>query len=290
MNDTVFEGEFAAPAKINLALHVVGRRADGYHLLESLAVFADRIGDRLTIEPASADRLIVDGPFAEGVPTDDRNIVLQALSLARHEAASLGLIIPPLLVRLTKALPHGAGIGGGSSDAAALLNRLSAHAPGLAETLRARASELGADVPMCMMGRPLVARGIGEVLEPVEIGHMPTLVLVNPRIPVSTPAVFKALISRENAPLPPLPDAGFEASGTLTAWLSQTRNDLQKTASAIEPAIGDAVGQLSATGADFVRMSGSGSTVFALYEDPGRARDSAEALTNAHPNWWIVTA
>ncbi|MER0237536.1 4-(cytidine 5'-diphospho)-2-C-methyl-D-erythritol kinase [Fulvimarina sp. MAC8] len=290
MNNNPFEGEIAAPAKINLALHVVGRRGDGYHLLESLAVFADRVADRLAIEPAAEDRLVVDGPFAAGVPTNDRNIVLKALSLAREEASRLSFEIPPLLIRLTKALPHGAGIGGGSADAAALLRRLGSLSADLPENLGKRAAELGADVPMCMIGRPLIARGIGEKLDPIEIGSMPSMVLVNPGKPVSTPAVFKALQNRENLPLPSLPEGGFKSREDLFVWLDETRNDLQETATAIEPAIGDALEQLAATGADFVRMSGSGSTVFALYEGADHAKRGAESIAEARPNWWIASA
>ncbi|MEN3792660.1 4-(cytidine 5'-diphospho)-2-C-methyl-D-erythritol kinase [Fulvimarina sp. MAC3] len=290
MSDTPFEGEVLAPAKINLALHIVGRREDGYHLLESVAVFAARIADRLSIEPAHKDRLVVDGPFAVGVPTDHRNIVHKALDLTREEALRLGLDVPPLLIRLTKALPHGAGIGGGSSDAAALLRKLGSLSPDLAAAQARRCTELGADVPMCMIAKPVIARGIGEELDEIDLGAMPSMVLVNPQRPISTPTVFKALRNRENAPLPPLPQGGFWKTGDLIAWLDGTRNDLQETATAIEPAVGDAVAKLTATGADIVRMSGSGSTVFALYKDEESAQRGAAALARTRPDWWVASA
>ncbi|EAU43186.1 isopentenyl monophosphate kinase [Fulvimarina pelagi HTCC2506] len=290
MNANLFEDCIAAPAKINLALHVVGRQQDGYHLLESVAVFTERVADWLSVQPAVEDRLIVEGPFAAGVPTDHRNIVLRALVFTRGHARKAGVDVPPLLIRLTKMLPHGAGIGGGSADAAALLRHLGTLSPTLPETLAESAAELGADVPMCLHSRPLVARGIGEALEEISIKQMPAMLLVNPGRPVATPSVFGALQNRENAPLPTIPDNGFSSASDLLGWLRNTRNDLEETAKAIEPSIGEALAGLQRTGAAFARMSGSGSTVFGLYDNAHEAQDAAAAIVRDQPNWWVAVA
>ncbi|MDY8107919.1 4-(cytidine 5'-diphospho)-2-C-methyl-D-erythritol kinase [Fulvimarina sp. 2208YS6-2-32] len=290
MPQSPFEGRIAAPAKVNLALHVVGRRDDGYHSLESLVVFAAGVADALSIGIAEADDLLVEGRFAQGVPTDGRNIVRKALLLARAEAACIGMTIPPLAIRLTKNLPHAAGIGGGSADAAALLRFLCADRPDLRKRLASGASRLGADVPMCLAGTPTLAHGVGDVLTPVAMSHMPAMVLVNPGRPVETPAIFKALRNRDNAPLPPLPAAGLSDPDVLFDWLDRARNDLQETAISIEPTIREACRTLNAHGARLARMSGSGATVFGLFDSGTAAGQCADTVRAARPDWWVAVS
>lgn len=276
-----------APAKINLALHVVGQRDDGYHLLETLAVFADA-GDRLTLEPSDTDTFAVNGPEAAALSGEDpaSNLVCRARDLVRRHA---GIATPPVALTLDKHLPAGAGIGGGSADAAAAIRALAAHW-GLDDTareaIRREAAGLGADVPMCLVSRPLVARGIGEAIAPVTPFPALPAVLVNPRRHVSTPAVFAALEARENPPLPAVD--GHAAVPALAEWLAtHTRNDLQETAMKLHPVIRDCLSALEATGALMTRMSGSGATCFGLYGDDRTAARAAEALAEAHPSWWI---
>lgn len=252
-----------APAKINLALHVTGRRGDGYHLLDSVVAFAS-VGDRLTVGPG--DGLSVSGPFAAGVPRDDRNLVRRALAAAGIERA----------VHLEKNLPHPGGIGGGSSDAAAAL-RLSGAALEAGALLR-----LGADLPVCMFGRAARMRGVGERIEPL---RMPRLhaVLVHPGLALPTPAVFAALDRADNAGLGALPrDAG---AGDWLAWLSRQRNDLEAPAVRLAPALADLLDGIRAAGAVLARMSGSGATCFGLFPDAAAATAAAERLRA--PGRWV---
>lgn len=272
-----------APAKINLALHVTGRREDGYHLLESLVVFT-KFGDEVEISASEADSFRVDGPFAHAVPAGGDNLVLRARdtlsALAKVPAQSAA-------IRLTKNLPIASGIGGGSSDAAAAmkaLNRLWKSGLTL-DQLAEIAAPLGADVPMCVLAKPLIARGIGERIEPIALPEIP-LVLVNPGIPVPTPEVFKALPSATNPPLPALPDQRDLA--TFFAWLATTRNDLQTPAIARAPIIADALSALELQGAGFARMSGSGATCFGLFQRQADALRAAMAIRAAQPGWFVV--
>lgn len=272
-----------APAKINLCLHVTGRRADGYHLLDSLVVFAG-VGDRISVAPAAGLTLACTGPFGAGIPAGDDNLVLRA---ARHLGACGGQIT------LTKVLPPASGIGGGSADAAATLRALmrmagadpsDTHAGGLAA--------LGADVPACFIGRPLRLRGIGERLD-LLAGALPPawLVLVNPRIEVPTPRVFAALHSRKNPPLPEVLPRGWRDAAALAAFLRGTRNDLEPPARAVAPAIGDLLAALSGTdGCLLARMSGSGATCFGIYATEGQARSAAARIAVARPGWWVEPA
>jgi 4-diphosphocytidyl-2-C-methyl-D-erythritol kinase len=199
-----------APAKINLALHVVDQRSDGYHLLESLIVFA-RAGDRVTASLAETDWFSVSGPFADEVPRDRANLILCARDrlrevLTEHATATVSLT-------LEKNLPVASGIGGGSSDAAAALRALAALWEVDQTALPAVAAPLGADLPMCLAARPLMARGIGERLEILPDFPSLPIVLVNPGVAVSTPEVFRALASRQNPPLPFLPPFSRPSSG-----------------------------------------------------------------------------
>jgi len=275
----------AAPAKINLALHVTGRRGDGYHLIESLAVFT-RFGDRLQVSAAEEDGLTVSGRYAAGVPVDGRNLIAMARDALRKAAGSRNAF--PVAIALEKNLPVASGIGGGSSDAAAAL-RLLARIWGLdidAAELAEIALSLGADVPMCLAAQPLMARGIGENVEPLPAVPSLGLVLVNPGVPVSTPQVFSALRRRENEPLPALP-ARIDFH-SLRNWLEATRNDLEAPAREIQPAVADALRALKRADAGFARMSGSGATCFGLYETGNVAKRAAAAIRARHPDWFVA--
>jgi len=288
MPDAVVAVAEAAPAKINLALHVVGRRADGYHLLESLSVFTT-FGDRVTVEPASHDGFFVGGAFARDVPDDAANLVVKARDALRGAVRSAGGRSPePVHIVLEKNLPVMSGVGGGSSDAAAALRALALHWS--LDCDIARLSEiglrLGADVPMCLRRVPLIARGIGEEIEGVSGFPELPLVLVNPRVAVATPHVFTALAKRDNAPVPPLPEKRDAAS--LTEWLGATRNDLMAPALRLAPAIGGALDALAGAGAGFARMSGSGATCFGLFGDSEAARRAAAAISASRPDWFVA--
>ncbi|THD83555.1 4-(cytidine 5'-diphospho)-2-C-methyl-D-erythritol kinase [Aliigemmobacter aestuarii] len=278
--------EFAY-AKVNLALHVTGQRADGYHLLDSLVAFAG-IGDSLRADPADRLTLAVDGPFGAEVPAGDDNLVMRAARLCLGDRGAA--------LRLTKRLPPASGIGGGSADAAATIRALmrmmleqgKPPAPINADQ-GAAILALGADVPVCLASHPARMRGIGEQLDWLTLPPC-FIVLANPRVEVPTPAVFRALAVKEN---PPLPDAlpGWTTARELADWLALQRNDLEPPARQVAPVIGDVVAALSGLpGALMARMSGSGATCFALFADEDEARDGAEALQSAHPGWWVAAA
>lgn len=266
-----------APAKINLTLHVTGRRDDGYHLLDSLVAFAD-IGDHITIEPAGMTDLIVTGPMARGVPVDDSNLVLRAAALAKA---------PPLAITLEKHLPAAAGIGGGSSDAAAVLRAIAdlTGTPVPEDALR-----LGADVPVCLRATATRMSGIGETLTPAP--PLPELwaVLANPRVAVPTPKVFAALRQRINPAMPATIPA-FADARSLVKWLKTQRNDLEAAAISLSPVIGDVLGALQTLpGSLMARMSGSGATCFALFDTEEAAQDAAELLAMTRSDWWSAAA
>jgi 4-diphosphocytidyl-2-C-methyl-D-erythritol kinase len=273
----------AAPAKLNLYLHVTGRRDDGFHLLDSLIAFA-AVHDAVRLERADALTLSVDGPLAAGVPTDGSNLVLKAAEALR---AAFGLK-DGAAITLTKRLPAAAGIGGGSSDAAAALRglcrlwRLPAGDPRLGEIALA----LGADVPMCLAGHAAVATGIGERLTPFDGLPAAPVVLVNPGVPVATPAVFKARTGPFTAAAAlsgPVADAP-----SLAAALARRGNDLGPAAETLAPVIADARLALeSAPGNLLARMSGSGATCFGLFQREKDARDAAARIASERPDWWI---
>ncbi|AID28749.1 4-diphosphocytidyl-2-C-methyl-D-erythritol kinase [Mesorhizobium sp. USDA 4775] len=274
-----------AHAKINLALHVTGRRADGYHLIESLAVFT-RFGDRVEIALADSDDFAVSGRYAPAVPLDASNLVLKARDALRREVGSGRT--PPVSIKLEKNLPVASGVGGGSSDAAAVLRGLAqAWAPDMDDAGLARIGlSLGADVPMCLAAKPLVARGIGDELSMVPDFSALGLVLVNPGTPVSTADVFAALSRRDNEPLPPLPRSiDFHS---LRNWLEITRNDLEPAALALQPAIGRALSWLDKAGSGFSRMSGSGATCFGLFETGNVAKRAAAEIRSRQPDWFVA--
>jgi 4-diphosphocytidyl-2-C-methyl-D-erythritol kinase len=268
--------EVFAPAKVNLTLHVTGQRDDGYHLLDSLVVFAD-VGDRLTLSLAPAPSFEVTGPFADSVPSTADNLVLKAATLLAREL--------PLAITLEKALPPSSGVGGGSADAAAVARGLAA-LTGTDPDADALLS-LGADVPMCLDPRPVRVQGIGERLDLVP--GLPPLpaVLANPLKPMPTPPVFKALEVKDN---PPMPDRlpAFSDAADLIGWLAGERNDLQDPAITLLPEIGAVVSALAVCrGARLARMSGSGATCFALFATEAEAVEAAAALSAAHPGWWV---
>ena len=271
-----------APAKINLALHVTGRRADGYHLLSSLVVFAGS-GDRLSVAPARGLSLRVTGPMAAGVPDDRRNIVWRAAEALAHAQGRR----PDVAITLEKHLPHGAGIGGGSSDGAATLRALRMLWGG--PPLSASAClALGADVPVCVAGpAPQLMTGIGERVSPAPILPEMWLCLVNPGIAVPTGAVFAALRRTDGAPLDPMPAAADFAR--VAAWLSAQRNDLSEAAEAIAPDIAVLRARMAAQpGCALARMSGSGSTVFGLFATRSEAEGAAAAMQA--PGHWVAAA
>ncbi|WP_404926833.1 4-(cytidine 5'-diphospho)-2-C-methyl-D-erythritol kinase [Mesorhizobium sp. ORM16] len=274
-----------APAKINLALHVTGRRDDGYHLIESLAVFT-RFGDRIEIALAERDDFSVSGRYGPDVPVDGSNLVLRARDALRQAAGPRGT--PPVAIKLEKNLPVASGVGGGSSDAAAVLRGLAASWQlDIDDVALARIGlSLGADIPMCLAARPLIARGIGEVLSIVPDFSALGLVLVNPGKAVSTADVFNALSRRDNDPLPPLPRV-VDFHG-LRNWLEITRNDLEPAARAIEPDIGKALSVLNKAGAGFARMSGSGATCFGLFETGNVAKRAAADIRARQPDWFVA--
>jgi 4-diphosphocytidyl-2-C-methyl-D-erythritol kinase len=266
--------EAFAPAKITLTLHITGQRDDGYHLLDALVAFAD-IGDRIAVEPADAWSLRVTGPMAAGVPKDDGNLVLRAARLIGGA---------PAAITLDKHLPAASGIGGGSSDAAATLRAL--------HDLDARPipgdlTRLGADVPVCLHAGPCRMRGIGEVIEPLP--NLPPLdaVLVNPGVAVATPAVFGALSTRTNPPMPDPGDALRDARA-LRAWLATQRNDLEAPARTLAPEIDTARAALGETAPDLVRLCGSGATCLAFYDTADAARAAAQTVSRRHPGWWVA--
>ena len=276
----------AAPAraKINLYLHVTGKRPDGYHELESLVVFAD-VGDRLEVSPADELTLEITGPNGAGLDAGPDNLVMRA---ANALARRMG-IVPAARIRLEKNLPVASGIGGGSADAAAaikLLARLWGAHPGQHD-LSGMALELGADVPVCLFGRPALMRGIGERIEAAEdVPDFPA-VLVNPGVHVATPAVFKARRGEFSQALP-----AIEAPSGRAGWiamLAERRNDLQAPALTLEPVIGEVLEALRATaGCRLARMSGSGATCFALYDDMEKATAATAALRRAQSGWWVA--
>jgi len=279
-------------AKVNLTLRVVGRRADGYHELESVVAFAD-CADRLSLAPGAALDLTMSGPLAQACGETSDNLVLKAAHL-------LGERVPGLKIgsfTLDKVLPVAAGIGGGSADAAAAL-RLLAQLNGLAlddKRLLDVALETGADVPACLTSRACDMTGVGESLLPLSLPIMPC-VLVNPRVPVATRDVFAALGLRHGELLVGAADviratAWPEQGASVEDWvevLAASSNDLEAPATRIQPVIGEVIAALSAAnGAWLARMSGSGATCFAIFENTAEAQRAAQKIRLDHPQWWV---
>jgi len=279
-------------AKVNLTLRVVGRRVDGYHDLESVVAFAD-CADRLTLVPGPELGLAMSGPLAAACGETSDNLVLKAARL-------LGERVPDLKVgrfTLEKVLPVAAGIGGGSADAAAALRLLAQLNDLMLDDGRLREVALltGADVPVCLASRACDMTGVGEGLLPLSLPIMPC-VLVNPRVPVATRDVFNALGLRNGELLVGATDvlrgtAWPEAGASVEDWvevLAASSNDLEQPATRIQPVIGEVISALSATnGAWLARMSGSGATCFAIYENTADAARGAEKIRRSHPGWWV---
>ncbi|MFD2740209.1 4-(cytidine 5'-diphospho)-2-C-methyl-D-erythritol kinase [Sulfitobacter aestuarii] len=264
-------------AKINLTLHVTGQRQDGYHLLDSLVVRAG-VGDRIRVTAAETLSLKVNGPLADGVPVDARNLVLRAAEFL-DDGAGRGATI-----HLTKNLPPASGIGGGSADAAATLQAL---AELWSVPLPVDVSSLGADVPVCMETGPQRMSGVGERL--IALPALPPcwLVLVNPHVAVTTPAVFESLENKQNPAMArqiPI----FSQARDVAEWLATQRNDLQAPALKLVPQIAACLGALE--DALLARMSGSGATCFGLFASADAAEAAAARITRDHPDWWVASA
>ena len=267
-----------ARAKVNLTLHVTGRRQDGYHLLDSLVVFPE-IGDLIEVEAAQSLSLTLAGPFAQDLSTDENNLVFQAAELIRPPGKGAA-------IHLTKSLPIASGIGGGSADAAATLRALArlwdvslADVDGLT---------LGADLPVCLASQPCRMQGVGEALTPIPGLPDFWLVLVNPGEQVSTPMVFKGLQGVEKPPMPERPQQNFPQ---FINWLETCRNDLEAPAQALTPVISQVLVALRQTdGCALARMSGSGATCFGIFADQEDALRARAVLSDANPLWWCVAA
>jgi 4-diphosphocytidyl-2-C-methyl-D-erythritol kinase len=282
-----------ARAKVNLTLRVNGRRVDGYHDLESVVAFCD-CADRLTLTPGPELILTMTGPLAGACGETSDNLVLKAAQLLGRSVAGL----KAGSFALEKILPVAAGIGGGSADAAAAL-RLLARLNDLAlddERLREVALATGADVPVCLASRACDMTGVGETLMWLSPPKMPC-VLVNPCVPVATKDVFQALGLRHGQLLVGATDVMMQGSswpeegGSLEEWveaLASGSNDLEAPAMKIQPVIGVVISALNATnGAWLARMSGSGATCFALYENTADAKRAADQILREHPEWWV---
>ncbi|SEN42653.1 4-(cytidine 5'-diphospho)-2-C-methyl-D-erythritol kinase [Bradyrhizobium sp. OK095] len=279
-------------AKVNLTLRVIGRRADGYHDLESVVAFAD-CADRLTLEPGGELKLATTGPLAAACGEMSDNLVFKAAKLLAEAVPGLKLGA----FALDKVLPVAAGIGGGSADAAAALrllarlNNMSLDDPRLQKVALAT----GADVPVCLFSRACDMTGVGEQLLPLALPSMPC-VMVNPRVPVATKDVFRELGLRNGELLVGAADvldapAWPEGGGSIADWvdvLETVPNDLEAPALRIEPVIGEVLEALrDSAGVKLARMSGSGATCFAIYGAPTEAHTAAEKIRRDHPGWWV---
>ena len=273
-----------APAKINLYLHVVGRRADGYHLLDSLVAFAG-VGDIVDVEASDALGLTIDGPFGAVLEAQDGdNLVLRAA----RRLAQAGGVPAQAAIRLDKRLPVAAGLGGGSSDAAAalmLLARLWRLDVG-DDDLACLGLELGADVPVCLAGQACFVGGVGDALAPAPVLPSAPMVLVNPGVALSTAAVFAARGGNFGAAAR-FDDAPADAAA-LAGLLATRGNDLDDAATRLAPVIGEVRAVLAArTGCLLARMSGSGATCFGLFADRALADAAARQLVADHADWWV---
>lgn len=276
-----------APAKINLALHVTGQRDDGYHDLETLAVFCEA-GDRISAEenpavPGGEIDVTATGRFGADLPVGADNIVVKA---AQALLATLPERACGLSITIEKNLPLASGMGGGSADAAATLLAVS-HLCGIRDPgqLTDLAETIGSDVPMCLYSRALIARGRGEAITPLDDFPKFSILLVNPGTGVSTPRVFNALQQKSNPPLATLP--ATRDCEALSDWLAGQRNDLELPAISLVPIISEVLDDIGNSGALLTRMSGSGATCFGLYSDFQQAETAALQIRQNHPDWWV---
>ncbi|HLG87615.1 MAG TPA: 4-(cytidine 5'-diphospho)-2-C-methyl-D-erythritol kinase [Alphaproteobacteria bacterium] len=275
----------AAPAKLNLYLHVTGKRADGYHLLDGLVAFVD-VHDTLSLQPASTLQFVSDGPFAGGLGDSNSNLVVRAaraLSEATGHRTDIRL-------GLTKRLPVASGIGGGSADAAACLRGLAGLwglDPG-GTIVRDVAASLGADIPVCVSGLAAFIGDIGTTVDPAPRLPPTWVVLANPGIGLPTPDVYRA---RKGAFTPPMRFAEAPSSAAeLAECLRTRRNDLTQAAIGLVPQIATVLGAIGdSNGCLLSRMSGSGATCFGLYRDPEAAQSAGAALREVHPAWWVAS-
>ncbi len=272
-----------ARAKINLALHVLGRRADGYHELDSVVAFAD-IGDELVISISEELSLSCNGKFGVEVPHDGKNIILKAWHHLDKLFAAKALILPKVHVSLTKNLPVSSGIGGGSADAAAMLRGLLrlTNQELLTTEITALAKNLGADVPVCFHEAACQMQGIGEIITPLTIELPRAIVLVNPLVACSTASVFTNLALR--------PGQSHQTPLNLYSP-SDWRNDMTQAAIATQPFIAQVLGSLKTEPVfSAVRMSGSGATCFGLIASMAQASAAAARLSVKNPGWWVRAA
>ena len=266
-----------APAKVNLALHITGQRDDGYHELDSIVVLVDH-GDILTVSRSDVIEFAADGPFGDQVPLDNTNLVLRAVDWLSHWLGT------PLTAKitLTKNLPSASGIGGGSSDAAATIKGLcrlyDINPPAPHDLVR-----LGADVPVCMGHGVMRMRGIGETITQMPLRPNMHLLLVNPRLGVHTPDVFRAISQKNNPAL-------VDAEPNFFNWIGAQRNDMQSAAINLVPVIHDVITSIAQTDSVVLaRMSGSGATCFGIYTDQDACLRAASRINRTHPDWWVST-
>lgn len=276
-----------ANAKINLALHVTDQREDGYHFIESLVAFAD-FGDQITAQTAKTNSLEIRGPFAKELTDDSKdNLIIKARDALARYARVNGHQTHPVSLVCEKNLPVASGLGGGSADAAATLNILIElwKLDISDQELATIALGLGADVPMCLKSKALIAEGIGENITMVNSFPQSPIVLVNPMVQVSTPIVFETLTTKQNGHLHV--NAKINSIPELIDIVQQNRNDLQIPAVHHCPEISTCLNALKLTKPSIVRMSGSGASCFAIYEEEKNAFDAAQRIRTIHPDWFV---
>ncbi|MBO6917902.1 MAG: 4-(cytidine 5'-diphospho)-2-C-methyl-D-erythritol kinase [Rhizobiaceae bacterium] len=277
-----------AHAKVNLALHVTGQRNDGYHLIDSLVGFAD-FGDQISAKLTDENSFEICGPFAPALKDEDENtnLIIKARDALAEFASENGIKIKPVSLVCEKNLPVASGLGGGSADAGAALNLLTKlWQLEISESkLTEIALGLGADVPMCLKSEPLIAKGIGEELTSVRPFPKCHIVLANPMVAVSTPVVFKALKTKQNVVLKS--ELKFSDFQELLATIKANRNDLQEPAIEHRPIIAECLNALLKTNPACARMSGSGASCFALYDNEDNALAAAQTIIGNHHNWFV---
>lgn len=265
-----------ARAKINLCLHVTGQRSDGYHLLDSIVVFAD-IGDQISVVPSNQFSLTIDGPFSDGLGVGDDNLVMRAAKIFEKDCAGVA-------ITLTKNLPVASGIGGGSADAAATLRAMSRMTG--ADLPADNGLSLGADVPVCVQSISCGMQGIGEQITPFADFPKFSAILVCPKAGIATPSVFDALANKKNPGIAPLPtDMSYEQE--MARFLCHQRNDLETPSAQMVEEIGQCLNEINQQGAFLARMSGSGATCFGLFPTQQQAIAASEAVKKFNPDWWV---
>ncbi|WP_317992895.1 4-(cytidine 5'-diphospho)-2-C-methyl-D-erythritol kinase [Bartonella gliris] len=276
------------PIKLNLALHVVGQRTDGYHLIESLVYFS-LSGDCLSCRPFESDHFVLTGPFSDGLVSDTGNLVVRAHDFMRKTFPEYA---KPTFFRLVKMLPIASGIGGGSGDAAGVLNLLRQqwNLDCSCDKLAEMSLVLGADVPMCLFAleyqQPLFVKGIGQDITRLKEACSLAIVLVNHGQQIATKAVFKALEKCDHPPLK-IDRAALKTVYSLVEFLQETRNDLFVPALKIAPKLSEVLYTLNESGALFSRMSGTGATCFGIFKDQQAAQKAALFIKSMHPDWFV---